>query len=118
MLLVLTSIRGQGTTYTSLGPLVLGQKLHSGALKWRGHFVGVLELITCPVPEFFHFAGHIVRVVRAILGDGCSHLGLESRHILNKRCGNHRARGSTVKGKTLDNNFYGRKAIEKWHKGS
>ena len=90
---------------------MLGQKLHIGALKWREHFVCVLELITCPVPEFFHFAEHIVRVVPAILGDGCSHLGLESRHIVNKRCGNHRARGSTVKGKTLDNIFAAEKLL-------
>ena len=49
-------------------------------------------------------------MVGAILGDGCSHLGLKSRHMVNS-CGKQRVRRSTVKDKTLDNIFVAQRLL-------
>lgn len=40
--------------HTSLGLLMLSQEFHCRALERRGHLISILELITCPFPEFLH----------------------------------------------------------------
>ena len=74
---------GRRTGRTSPRLLPFGEEFHCGALEWRGHFVGILEVVARPIPELLHIVGHIIGGLCAIVGDRCGHLRLLQVSVLS-----------------------------------